>query len=61
MNKKQKMQVVLAICFAGLFIFWLIASVPLYQKILGMLGNALGFLSMALSYRAEEKNNKNSI
>lgn len=58
MNKRQKMQVVLAICFAVLFIFWIFTSVHVAAKILGLVGNALGFLSMVLSYLAEEKNKK---
>lgn len=58
MNKRQKMQVVIAVLFAILFIFWLFTSVPMGQKILGLIGNALGFLAMVLSYLAEEKNKK---
>ena len=58
MNKRQKMQVSLGIVFAVLFILWIFLSVPLYSKILGLTSNALGVLSMVLSYRAEEKNKK---
>lgn len=58
MNKRQKMQVALAILFAALFLFWLFTATPIYQRVLGCLGNALGLLSMVLSYRAEEKNKK---
>lgn len=58
MNKKQKMQVSLGIVFAVLFIIWIFLSCPLYSKILGLTSNALGILSMALSYRAEEKSKK---
>ena len=60
MNKRQKMQVALAIVFAVLFIVWLFIPSTVYSRILGLLGNALGFLSMVLSYRAEEKNKKKS-
>lgn len=60
MNKRQKMQVSLGIVFAILFILWIFLSVPLYSKILGLTANALGVLSMVLSYRAEEKNKKKS-
>ena len=60
MNKRQKMQVTLGIVFAVLFIIWLFLSVPLYSRILGLASNALGMLSMVLSYRAEEKNKKKS-
>ena len=58
MNKRQKMQVSLGIVFAILFILWIFLSVPLYSRILGLTSNALGVLSMVLSYRAEEKNKK---
>ena len=54
------MQVTLGIVFAVLFIIWLFLSVPLYSRILGLASNALGMLSMVLSYRAEEKNKKKS-
>lgn len=60
-NKKQKMQVTLGIVFAVLFIIWLFLPVSLYSKILGLTSNALGVLSMVLSYRAEEKNKKESV
>ena len=56
MNKRQKLQVTLGTVFAVLFILWIFLSVPLYSKILGLTSNALGILSMALSYRAEEIN-----
>ena len=58
MNKRQKMQVVLAVLFAILFIFWLFTSVPMGQKIISLIGNALGILAMVLSYLGEEKNKK---
>ena len=58
MNKRQKMQVSLGIVFAVLLIVWIFISVPLYSRILGLTSNALGILSMVLSYRAEEKNKK---
>ena len=54
------MQVALGIVFAVLFIIWIFLSVPLYSRILGLMSNALGILSMVLSYRAEEKNKKES-
>ena len=60
MSTRQKLQVALGIVFAVLFILWIFLSVPLYSKILGLTSNALGVLSMVLSYRAEEKNKKNS-
>lgn len=52
------MQVVLAVLFAILFIFWLFTPVPLGQKIISLIGNALGILAMVLSYLGEEKNKK---
>jgi len=58
MNKRQKMQVVIAVLFAILFIFWLFTPVPLGQKIISLIGNALGILAMVLSYLGEEKNKK---
>ena len=59
MNKRQKMRVALAICFAVLFLVWIFIPTNLvYSRILGLISNALGFLSMVLSYRAEEKNKK---
>ena len=60
MNKRQKFQVALGIFFAVLFILWIFIPVPLYSRILGLTTNALGILSMVLSYRAEEKNKKKS-
>lgn len=59
MNKRQKLQVGLAILFTVLFIIWLFIEVPMYTRILGLLSNGLGILSMILSYKAEEKNKKN--
>lgn len=58
MNKRQKMQLVLGILFAVLFIVWIFIPGPLYSRILGMTANALGLLGIVLSYRAEEKNKK---
>lgn len=58
MNKRQKMQLIIGILFAVLFVFWLFDPVSWTAKILGMLSCGLGMLSMHLSYRAEEKNKK---
>ncbi len=60
MNKRQKLQVGLAILFTVLFVIWLFIPVPMYSRILGLLSNGLGVLSMVLSYKAEEKNKKKS-
>ena len=60
MNKKQKLQVGLAIIFLVLFVIWLFIPVPIYSKILGLLSNGLGLLSMVLAYKAEEKSKKNT-
>ena len=55
MNRKQILQLVLAGIAAVLIIVWLIIPVKLGSKILGILSNALLFLSVFLSYRDEEK------
>ena len=60
MNRRQKIQVVLAVLFAVLFIVWLFFPGWGYLKILGLIANALGVFSMVLSYRAEEKNKKSN-
>ena len=56
MNKRQKLQVALIVFWAILLIFWLVFQGNIYSRILGVISSALGILSMALSYRAEEKN-----
>ena len=58
MNRKQKIQLVLAGIAAVLIIVWLIIPVKLGSKILGILSNVLLFLSLFLSYRDEEKTKK---
>ena len=58
MNKRQKMQLILGVLFAALIISWLFIPGELYLKILGIVGNGLGLLSMILSYLAEEKNKR---
>ena len=58
MNKRQKMQLILAGLAAVLLIFWLVYPVEIGLKITGILSNALLILSMLLSYRAEEKMKK---
>ena len=60
MNKRQKWQVVLAILFAVLFILWLFEPGWRVAKILGLIANALLFLSMLISYLAENKNKEKS-
>ena len=60
MNKKQKLQVGLAIIFLVLFVIWLFIPVPIYSRILGLLSNGPGLLSMVLAYKAEEKSKKNT-
>lgn len=51
MDKRQKLQVGLAILFLVLFVIWLFIPVPVYSRILGLLSNGLGVLSMVLSIR----------
>ena len=56
MNRRQKWQVALAILSVILFILWLFEPGWRISKILGLIGNALLFLSMVISYLAEERN-----
>ncbi len=58
MNTKQKLQVTLIILFAILLVFWIVFPGNIYARILGVISSALLILSMALSYRAEERNKK---
>lgn len=60
MNKKQKLQVSLAILFMVLFVVWLFIQAPLYLTVLGLLSNGLGVLAIVLSYKAEEKAKKDA-
>ena len=55
MNKRQKLQLILAGLGAALIVFWLIVPGWEIGKILGILSNALLITGMLLSYRAEEK------
>lgn len=55
MKKRQKGQIILAILFAVLFILWLFEPGWRITKILGLIGNALLFLSMFISYQREKK------
>lgn len=59
MNKRQKWQVILTILFAGLFILLLFEPGWRIPKILGLIANALLFLSMFISHQAEQKNKDN--
>ena len=58
MNTKHKLQVTLIILFAILLVFWIVFPGNIYARILGVISSALLILSMALSYRAEERNKK---
>lgn len=58
MNKRQKLQVALAILFAVLLVIWVFLPGNIYARILGVISCACGILSMVLSYKAEEKNKK---
>lgn len=55
MNKRQKLQLILAGLAAALIIFWLVYPGWELGKILGIVSNALLIIGMLLSYRAEEK------
>ena len=62
MNKRQKLQLILAGIGAVLIIvwivLWLVSGEMEISIILGILSNALLILAMLLSYRAEEKRKK---
>ena len=58
MNTRQKLQVALIILSAILLVFWIVFPGNIYARILGVISSALLILSMALSYRAEERNKK---
>jgi len=59
MNGRQKLQVGLAVLFAVLFFIWVFLPYQnVYARILGLTGNALGFLAKVLGYKAEERNKK---
>lgn len=58
MNTKQKLQITLIILSAILLVFWIVFPGNIYARILGVISSALLILSMALSYRAEERNKK---
>ena len=58
MNRKQKMQLVLAGISFVLLILWLFEPGWRASKILGIISSALLIVSMLLSYRAEEKMKK---
>ena len=55
MNKRQKLQLILAGLGAILIVFWLVYPGSTVGKFLGILSNALLILGMLISYRAEEK------
>lgn len=60
MNKKQKLQVLLAVFFLA-YIVWLFI-LPGWEagKILGIIGSVAMLIALYISYRAEEKNKKNT-
>ena len=60
MNTRQKFQVALIILSAILLVFWDVAPGIVPARILGVITCVLLILSMVVSYRAEEKNNKKS-
>ena len=59
MNKKQVAQTVIAAIAAILILFWIFSPGGMSTRIIGIVGNALIFISMAISYVAEEKKKKN--
>ena len=60
MNTRQKFQVALIILSAILLVFWIVSPGIISARILGVISCVLIILSMVVSYRAEEKNNKKS-
>jgi Flp pilus assembly protein TadB len=60
MNKKQKWQVSLAAFIVVFTIVWLFFPGWKATKILGILSGVFTVIALYLSYRAEEKNKKDS-
>ena len=60
MNKKQKWQVSLAAFIVVYTIVWLFSPGWKATKILGILSGVFTVIALYLSYRAEEKNKKDS-
>ncbi len=60
MNKRQKLQVSLAVFIIVYTIAWLFFPGWGAAKILGILSGVLTLTALYLSYRAEEKNKKDS-
>ena len=60
MNKKQKLQMSLAALCVVYIIVWLFFPGWEASKILGITSGVLTLIAIYLSYRAEEKNKKNT-
>ena len=60
MNKRQKLQVSLAAFFVVYIIVWLFFPGWGATKILGIVSGVLTLIALYYSYRAEEKNKKNT-
>ena len=60
MNKRQKLQVSLAAFFVVYIIVWLFFPGWGASKILGIVSGILTLIALYYSYRAEEKNKKNT-
>ena len=60
MNKRQKLQVSLAAFFVVYIIVWLFFPGWGVSKILGIVSGVLTLIALYYSYRAEEKNKKNT-
>ena len=60
MNKRQKLQVSLAAFFVVYIIVWLFFPGWGATKILGIISGVLTLIALYYSYRAEEKNKKNT-
>lgn len=60
MNKRQKLQVALAVFFVVYILFLLFFPGWKAGKILGIIGGVCMLIALYVSYRAEEKNKHNT-
>ena len=60
MNKRQVAQTIIGIGALILIIFWLFSPSRIALKLLGIISMALVFISMLLSFIAEEKKKRDS-
>ncbi len=60
MNKRQKLQVALAVFFIVYILFLFLSPGWKAGKILGIIGGVCMIIALYVSYRAEEKNKHNT-